>query len=220
MLTSDKPVVAYTVAYEGSEAEAEPYAARFKALGPISTTLDADVNYVELYTVTGNSLSSQACTQNENILGAGVSLPAWDIPGIRKAFTIFADITADPRFNTSITLLENYGMQGVRGVDSASTALAPAERELPILASPVLWWAGDDDKTTKDAHAHTRAMRDALYTGVDSNSKQKRHCYVNYANGEESKPEVYGDKARLTKLAKLKRVWDPNNKFSYYNPIV
>lgn len=169
--------------------------------------------------MTGNNLQSQACTRNENIAGAGVSLPAWDLEGVRKAFTIFGNITADPRFNTSITLLENYGMQGVRAVETASTAMPPEEREYPILASPVLWWAGDDAQTTKDAYAYTRAMRNALYTGLDKSNK-KRHCYVNYASGEESKPEMYGYDARLTKLAKLKNEWDPENRFGFYNPIV
>jgi hypothetical protein len=169
--------------------------------------------------VTGNNLKSQPCTRNENIAGAGVSLPAWDLEGVRKAFTIFSNITADPRFNTSITLMENYGMQGVRAIETASTAMPPEERDYPILASPVLWWAGDDAQATRDAYVYTRAMRDALYTGLDKSNK-KRHCYVNYANGEESKPEMYGYDARLTKLAKLKSEWDPKNRFGFYNPIV
>lgn len=190
------PVVLYTVAYEGSQAQAEPYAARFIALGTILTKVDT-VNYVELYTVTGNNLTSQACTQNENVLGAGVSLPAWDIQGVRKAFEIFGEYTADPRFNTSITLMENYGMQGVRAVDPESTALAPEERELPILASAVIWWAGEDKETTKVAETYIHAMRDALYTGVDADSSKKRHCYVNYASGDELKPEVYGTENEL-----------------------
>ncbi|EDU41326.1 GlcD FAD FMN-containing dehydrogenase [Pyrenophora tritici-repentis] len=212
------PVVAYTVAYEGSQAEAEPYAAYFKALGPISITVSTNVNYVELYTVTGNNIDSHVCAKNENIAGAGVTLPTWDIEGLRKAFTVFANVTADPRFSTAIILLENYGMQGVRAVDPASTALALEERENPILASPVLWWKGDDEQTNKDAYAYTRAIRDALYTGLDK-SDGKRHCYVNYANGEEPKAELYGYDARLAKLTKLKNDWDPKNSFKYYNPI-
>ncbi|USP74879.1 hypothetical protein yc1106_02153 [Curvularia clavata] len=218
-LTIPKPIVIYNVAYEGSEAEAEPYAARFTALGPISTQIHTNVNYVELYTVTGNLLTDRPCTSNENILGAGVSLPAWDIQGVRKALTIFGEITADPRFNTSITLMENYGMQGVRAIDAASTALAPEERDLPILASAVLWWAGEDEETTKVAQDYLHAMTDALYMGVDGDSNKKRHCYVNYASGEESRSEVYGE-SRLKKLAELKSKWDPENKFKYYNPIV
>jgi hypothetical protein len=169
--------------------------------------------------VTGNNLGSQACVRNNNILGAGTSLPAWDLKGVRKAFTVFGDLTADPRFNTSITLLENYGMQGVRTVNPATTALAPEERQYPVLASPVLWWDGDDAQTTKDAYAYANAIRDALYMGVDKSNK-KRHCYVNYANGDEKRPEMYGYGSRLQRLASLKSEWDPKNRFGYYNPIV
>ena len=218
-LTPTQPVIAYTVAYEGTQTEVEPYAAYFKALGPIATTVSTDVKYVDLYTVTGSSIDSHVCSINENIAGAGVTLPAWDLMGLRKAFTIFAQVTADARFSTAITLLENYGMQAVRAVDPASTALAPEERENPILASPALWWTGDDKQTAKDADAYTRAIRDALYTGFD-NGGEKRHCYVNYANGDEPKAELYGYDARLAKLTKLKNEWDPKNSFKYYNPIV
>ena len=31
---------------------------------------------------------------------------------------------------------------------------------------------------------------------------------------------MYGYDARLTKLAKLKNEWDPENRFGFYNPIV
>ncbi|KAF2124492.1 FAD-binding domain-containing protein [Dothidotthia symphoricarpi CBS 119687] len=216
----NNPVIAYTVAYEGSETDAEPYAARFKALGPASVSVSTRVNYVELYTVTGNNLGSQACIRNNNILGAGTSLPAWDLEGTRKAFTVFGNLTTDSRFSTSITLLENYGMEGVRKVSPELTALAPEERNYPVLASPILWWDGDDEQTTKDAYAYANAMRDAMYSGVDRN-KYKRHCYVNYANGEETKPEMYGYESwRMQRLAKLKAEWDPMNKFGFYNPIV
>jgi hypothetical protein len=110
-------------------------------------------------------------------------------------------------------------MKRVREVDPASTALAPEEREYPVLASPVLWWEGDNEQTTMDAYAYASAMRNALYTGLDKTDK-KRHCYVNYANGEERKPEMYGYDSRLEKLAALKKEWDPKNKFGFYNPVV
>ncbi|KAH7093198.1 hypothetical protein FB567DRAFT_544580 [Paraphoma chrysanthemicola] len=216
---ANNAVVAYTVAYEGSEDEAAKWAAQFAAVGPISTTTSTNVNYVDLYTVTGNSIDGQVCQRNKNGAGAGVSLPAWDLTGLRKAFTIFSKMTADPRFNSAITLLENYGMQGVRAVDSTTTALALEEREYPILASPVLWWEGVDEQTTKDADAYMIAIRNALYTGLDSTSK-KRHAYVNYANGDEPTQELYGYDSRLEKLKELKKLWDPENRFGFYNPLV
>lgn len=206
--------------YEGPQVEAESYAAPFVALGPASTIID-NVNYVDLYKVTGNDLSSRACVRNRNMLGAGVSLPRWDLKGARKAFIIFGNVTAQPRFNSSITLLENYGMSGVRAVDSATTALAPQERQYPILANPVLWWDGNDAKDTEDANAYTNAIRDALYTGVDQSAEFKRHCYVNYANGGEPRQEMYGyESLRMARLWEMKRIWDLNNRFGFYNPIV
>jgi hypothetical protein len=213
-----QPVVAYTVAYEGSEADAEPYAAQFKALGPLSVTV-SNVDYVELYTATGNSLASQPCVRNNNLNGAGTSLPAWDLQGVRTAFSIFANLSADSRFTKSITLMENYGMKGVRAVNPSSTALALEEREYPILASAIIWFEGDDEQTAKEAAVYVEAVRDALYMGVDKSNK-KRHCYVNYANGGEKQPELYGYDWRLDKLTNLKKKWDPENRFGFYNPIV
>jgi hypothetical protein len=211
--------VAYTVAYEGTEEGAEPYAAQFIALGPLSVTVSTDVDYAEIYDLTGTGLDSPPCKRNRNLVGNGISLPRWDLEGLRVAFTVFGDLTADARFTSSLVLLENYGMQGVRDVDSDSTALPVEEREYPILACPVIWWDGNDKQTTEDANAYAGRIRDALYTDFDKGDR-KRHTYVNYANGVESKPEIYGYDSRLAKLAQLKKKWDPKNRFGYYNPVL
>ncbi|RMZ73654.1 6-hydroxy-D-nicotine oxidase [Pyrenophora seminiperda CCB06] len=213
------PVIAYSIAYEGPQAEAEQYAARFTALGPLSTTLSTNIAYPDIYKVLGSDINNHVCSKNGRLTGGGLTLPAWDLPGVRKAFSIFTNVTADPRFATSALLIENYGMQGVRAVDPASTALALEERRHPILTSAGLWWTAEGEQATQDAYAYVRAIRDALAMGVDK-SGEKRHCYVNYANGEESKPELYGYDDRLARLTRLKREWDPKNSFRYYNPIV
>lgn len=198
----------------------EPYADLFRALGPLSVSVATDVDYVQLYTVTNNNLNQQPCVKNNNIAGAGVSLPAWDIEGVRKAYTVFSNLSADARFSKSIILLENYGMEGVRAVDSESTALAPEEREYPALAGPVMWWEGDSEQDKQEAYAYIRAMEDALFMGIDK-SGGKRHTYLNYANGaEKDVKQMYGYDGRLEKLAKLKEKWDPENRFGFYNPIV
>ena len=141
------------------------------------------------------------------------------MPGVRKAFTIFANLTADERFNTSIVLLETYGIQAVRSVPVDSTALPREEREHPVLATPVLFWEGSEAQTVKDAYAYAGAIRDALFAGVDGR-REKRHCYVNYANGEEGRREMYGYDGRVERLGALKEVWDPKNRFGWYNPVV
>jgi hypothetical protein len=174
------------------------------------------VNYVELYTVTGNNLDSQACIRNENILGSGFNLPEWTMDGVRQGFNVFKAATADPRFNTSIVLIENYGIQAVKAVDVTSTSLAPEERSRPILASPVMWYSGNDTQAKQEATQYAARIRDGFHTG----SSATRHTYVNYAIGSESIQQVYGYESwRLNKLKALKKAWDPNNKFKWYNPL-
>ena len=220
LLTNSQPVLLYSVSYEGTQAETQTYAAPFAALGPVSTTISTGVKYVDLYTVIGNDVNSPVCRKNNNLLGAGASLPNWDIPGLRLAFDIFANATADPRFATSATLLENYGNNFVRTVDPKSTALAPEERTYLVLASGVMWYEGDDARTHEDARVYAERIREALNRGVDA-SKKKRHTYVNYAFGDESLGQLYGyEQWRQEKLKALKKAYDPNNAFGFYVPIV
>ena len=178
------------------------------------------MKYVDIYTVSGNGRNSPVCRKNNNIVGAGATLPKWHLPGLRHAFSIFANATSDSRFTTSAALLENYGNNVVSKIDPASTALAPEERTHPILTSAVLWYEGDDEKTHQDAVRYVTRIRDALNEGVDR-EKGKRHTYVNYAFGDETVRETYGyEEWRVEKLKKLKKLWDPRNEFGYYVPLV
>lgn len=45
-------------------------------------------------------------------------------------------------------------------------------------------------------------------------------AYVNYAYGGETLEEIYGEKWRLDKLRRLKKEYDPENRFRFYAPIV
>jgi hypothetical protein len=45
-------------------------------------------------------------------------------------------------------------------------------------------------------------------------------AYVNYAYGGEPLEEIYGEKWRLDKLRRLKKEYDPLNRFRFYAPIV
>ncbi|KAF1911050.1 hypothetical protein BDU57DRAFT_485443 [Ampelomyces quisqualis] len=213
-----KPVISFTLVYEGPEHEAAPYAAQFQALGPISTRI-SNMKYQELYAATHNGLDAQPCVKNNNMVGAGISVPAWDLKGVREAITIFGNLSADPRFSKSTILLENYGMQGVRAVDPSLTSLPLEERQLPGLASPILFWEGEDEQTTQDAHDYVRRIKEALFLGVDKNNGT-RHSYLNYANGDESRQELYGYGEKLEKLVRLKKIWDSENRFGFYNSLV
>ncbi|KAF2449429.1 FAD-binding domain-containing protein [Karstenula rhodostoma CBS 690.94] len=212
------PLIVYTVSYQGPEAEAAPYFARFKAIGPITIKPATNVNNVELYKINQNSLDSAACTRNKNSMGSGVSLPIWNTTAARAAFDIFTKMTSDPRFSQSVFLLENYGMQGVRAVNASSTSLSLEERQYPVVANPTIWWNGSAAIGQADAEAYGEQIRQALFSGLPKGAN--KHTYVNYAVGTENFNQMYGyDTTRLQRLKTLKKVYDPSNRFGFYNPV-
>jgi len=207
-----------SLAYEGPPSALHIRAKSFLALSPITTTLTADIPYDQLYRALGFNKEAFFCGKNVNQGLAGVSLPRWDIAGLQKAYAVFADLTADPRFTRSFLLLENYGMVAVTGVDPASTSLPPEERERPILATAVIHYESDEETTRRDASTYQEAIKTALYEGLE---RSEWHAYVNYAKGDESTEEVYGrEEWRVEKLRALKEVWDPQNRFRFFAPLV
>ncbi|KAL5422518.1 hypothetical protein PMIN06_002054 [Paraphaeosphaeria minitans] len=214
----ENPVILYTLSYQGPEAEAAAYFAKFQAIGPITVKPSTNVNNVELYKVTQNSVDSVACTRNKNSMGSGVSLPSWNTTAARAAFDVFSKMTVDPRFSQSVFLLENYGMQGVQAVDPSSTSLSLEERQYPAVANPTIWWNGTAAVGQADAEAYGEQIRQALFAGLPKGAK--KHTYVNYAVGTEDFNQMYGyDTARVQRLKALKKAYDPRNGFRFYNPV-
>jgi hypothetical protein len=61
-----------------------------------------------------------------------------------------------------------------------------------------------------------KIIQNALFKGT---GLKHRLTYVNYANGNESLTEMYGEPWRVEKLKKLKKKYDPNGRFKFYNPL-
>ena len=64
-------------------------------------------------------------------------------------------------------------------------------------------------------------IRQMAYQGTDPAHTGKRlTTYMQYAVGSERLEQLYGwEPWRLEKLGRLKREWDPEGKFSFYNGI-
>lgn len=136
---------------------------------------------------------------------------------MRAGFTLFADFTRSPTspFGTSIWLIESYGRKGVRDVPVASAAVPAEERERHILHSPILWWDGSSEQEREQVREWA-----ARYQAAVAPRDAEPHFYVNYAQGGEALDLVYGkDQERLERLRRLKKEWDPDNRFGFYNPI-
>ncbi len=55
----------------------------------------------------------------------------------------------------------------------------------------------------------------------DGEPQRPLNAYVNYAYGDETLEQMYGyEPWRLQKLRALKKKYDPENRFRFYNPIV
>ncbi|PYH41618.1 putative FAD-dependent oxygenase [Aspergillus saccharolyticus JOP 1030-1] len=139
----------------------------------------------------------------------------WNATAQRMAYDVFSRITAkNSPFNTSEFLLEGFPMQGVQAVPEDSTAYP--NREDNIVAYPLIGYrtnASLDHMAVEAGEALRRIM-------VESSGREELHAYVNYALGDESPEQVYGyEEWRLEKLKELKKTYDPERRFSYFEPI-
>lgn len=60
-----------------------------------------------------------------------------------------------------------------------------------------------------------RDVRDMLQNG---SGRDSLHAFVHFAHGDES-PAAWYSPEKIPRLAGLKRVYDPSNLFSWYNPV-
>ncbi|KAI4274736.1 MAG: hypothetical protein LQ337_003707 [Flavoplaca oasis] len=71
-----------------------------------------------------------------------------------------------------------------------------------------------------NAAAANKYGRQARQLFVEGASPMRLNAYSNYANGDETLEEIYGyEPWRLEKLRRLKRKWDPEGRFCFFNPI-
>ena len=71
-----------------------------------------------------------------------------------------------------------------------------------------------DDESSIDTYV--RGFRDSL---TKISGKSRLEVYTNFAHGDEGASAWYSA-AHVTKLKQLKKVYDPNSLFSFFNPIV
>ncbi|KAH7025021.1 uncharacterized protein B0I36DRAFT_387406 [Microdochium trichocladiopsis] len=218
-LDDKHPIINILLYSAGNATAIERYVAAFQgALGPPAASVTVtDIPYGDVFATGGFGVDSPVCRKDANVVGYPASVSRWDGAGMRAGFELFTELTRQAKYSTSMWLLESFGRKGVRDIDVASAAVPAEERQRHILHAPVLWWDGADEGDV----AEVRAWGVKFQEAVRPRDAEKPHSYVNYAMGDESVPEVYGeDPARLQRLRALKREFDPMNRFGFYSPIV
>ena len=141
-----------------------------------------------------------------------VSLDTYSLPALRKVLDIFTTLPSD--FRTSVLMLEGFAINRVKEIPNESTAYP--DRGGKLLISPILTYPKNSslEATAQEIGGNIRS------TLLEGDTRQLE-AYVNYARGDESMEEIYGNEPwRLGRLRRLKKEYDPHGRFNFYAPII
>ncbi|KAH8803017.1 hypothetical protein F5884DRAFT_494268 [Xylogone sp. PMI_703] len=213
----NNPVIVFYIVQEGVDVVDSIYTQPFIDIGPISQD-PVTGTYNDLAEWTGISATSAPC-QKDGLVNPRfpIYLDSYNVSAQKAAYEQYAAaINASSPFNGSIFMFEAYSMEGVRAIESESTAFA--FREENILAAPLITYAPAGSQRDKDAAQLGDQLRQILHT---ASGRPKLRTYVNYAYGDETPEQWYGNEEwRQSRLRALKQKYDPHGKFSFYAPIV
>ncbi|KAJ8106177.1 hypothetical protein ONZ43_g7152 [Nemania bipapillata] len=211
----DHPILWFGVIYNGSPEAIKGYAKPFHDIGPLNVQTGQGSIH-DLAVMTFQDLDGPGCAYGITALRYPIGLKSYNVAAVRQVYDeIDETFRRVPEVAGSFFLLEGYSTQAVQAIDPA-TASFPHRDDKILITSYVMY--APDDNITPVAQEFGKKLRKYLLDGSDEPTRLR--AYVNYADGDEPLPAVYGwDDWRLEKLRKLKAEWDPKNTMRYYVPI-
>ncbi|KAJ7762619.1 hypothetical protein B0H16DRAFT_1719067 [Mycena metata] len=213
-IDASKTILNVVILYEGSLADSNEYMDQYAALGPVNTLI-TPVSYPILPSMVGAGINDAVCLKG---IYRGLRFPtsyrSHDVPTVRRLYTKFDELTANPAFNTSAYFFEGFSVKAVQAVAPESTAYP--ERFNIFLTSPLLTYF--DARWDEEAVQAGKEMREIALGGVEDG---QLNAYINYAHGDEGVEDWYGHETwRIDKLKALKEKYDPHNTLAFYAPIM
>ncbi|KNG91157.1 FAD-dependent oxygenase [Aspergillus nomiae NRRL 13137] len=212
----ENPVILFYIIQEGVTAVDSVYTKPFHDIGPLSEESKGG-SYTDLAGWTGISLSAPPC-QKAGLVNPRFPnyLEEYNVPAQKEAYKLFANgARGSSPFNNSIFMFEGYSTQGVKAIDSKSSAFA--FRGENILSAPLITYAPAGPELDTKASQLGNELRQILHKASGQPDVQ---AYVNYAYGDETPQQWYGsEKWRQDRLQALKQKYDPTGKFSFFAPI-
>jgi hypothetical protein len=192
------------------------YTKPFHDIGPLSVE-PMGGSYTDLAGWTGIALSSPPC-QKAGLVNPRFPnyLETYNAQAQKEAYEVFAEgVRGSSPFNNSIFMFEGYSMEGVKEIDSKSSAFA--FRSENILSAPLITYAPAGSELDKKAAQLGNQLRQILHK---ASGRPDVRAYVNYAYGDETPQQWYGnEKWRQARLQGLKKKYDPEGKFSFFAPV-
>ncbi|KAL8920784.1 MAG: hypothetical protein Q9172_004355 [Xanthocarpia lactea] len=216
-ISTTDPIIWWTFAYRGSASEAEELLAPFNAIEAVVSE-SGDVPYPDVSFAQGNGETQFICQDNEVRITATAGLQVYNLTAEHLIYDGFKRrIVSNPVLAAGGGILhEGYSTEAVdnkNGDDSAYPFRADHHLMLVQLIIPP-----NDKSIEREAWKWAREVRDQWNAGQPG---RPVNTYVNYANGYEPLETIYGHEPwRLERLRGLKRMYDPENRFRFYNPIV
>ncbi|TLD22417.1 hypothetical protein PspLS_08029 [Pyricularia sp. CBS 133598] len=219
-VTNTEPILSWTFAYRGSEQDAERHLAPFNAIEAVRSGW-GDVPLPGISAFQGTDLSSPICRHGlGDRLSATAGLQVYNVTAERAIFDAFAArAVSDPALAAGMGILhEGYATAAVTaGAEDESAFPFRSDHHL-MLASLVI---DGEAAGPEGLEAGWEWVREVAAMWNEGQPGRKEHVYVNYANGFEPLEQLYGyEPWRLERLRDMKAVYDPHNRFRYYNPIV
>ncbi|KAL8638606.1 MAG: hypothetical protein Q9228_004256 [Teloschistes exilis] len=214
---SHDPVIIVSIQYAGPEADALEYAQPFVDLHPVVVN-NQTVPYAELADTVGTGLNSPACVEGGSSKATfPVGALSFNLTTIHQIYDLYSElVTRYPDFSESLVQFESESMLQVRKLGDEDTAYA--HRGDNILFSLLTQYTSP---TANDAIGpqYGRRFRSIVIAG--DGPGRRLNAYVNYAYGDETVEQIYGyEDSRLQRLLALKRRYDPQGKFDFFNPII
>ncbi|KAL9623135.1 MAG: hypothetical protein Q9204_007978, partial [Flavoplaca sp. TL-2023a] len=210
--TANQSTLTVAMSYFGTQVAAQPVIDQFVAIGPTrwenKTVPWSALSAAQNFGASGETGCFKGVWTNHYTVGSNRT-DAVTYAKVYNDFTAFArsrpwfnGFLAIQRFNTEVTLALPKSEQGVYPGRDISTF---------IIIDNYYDGAVHDE----EVYQFSLLLRDQL---VATSGFGKLKTYINYAFGDEG-PEVWYGKENLPRLVRLKKRWDPLNKFGAGNPI-
>ncbi|KAI0460033.1 hypothetical protein F5B21DRAFT_523915 [Xylaria acuta] len=217
-ISQDKAVITWSFAYRGSARDAEKILAPFNRIKAVYEE-SGDVSFPGISAAQGTTIDSETCAPNNTWVMSTAGLKKdFNITAMRQLYELNNKyLNAYPQLLNASIVHESYANKAVRSFKSEDSAF-PFRGYNHLTSFGVKVPPGADSNLTAIAEKWAEDVRDTWNKGQPDVLPSN---YVNYATGFESLPSIYGyEHWRLQKLAKLKSLYDPLNKFRFYNPII
>ncbi|KAI0388497.1 FAD-binding domain-containing protein [Xylariaceae sp. FL0594] len=206
--------ILYSFIYAGPAKDAAPYLAPFDRI-PHLSRVEGNVPYPEIAGIKGTDVDSALCAPGRTHVKTTVNLLELNVTTHRQLYDLFnAKIHEKPQLSEAVLTVELYSTEGVKKASGQKNS-AFSQRDENILT---FFDVPNSEKYNLTSYARDwAAQTHALWNA--GQPQRRPTTYVNYAAGGEKLEEMYGYDGQVPRLRALKKKYDPQNRFRFYNPI-